>query len=89
MTDSLHGQSDSHPLTIVHVLWAASEQYPRPQFVTAFNDGIVEAWTEIYLDMREKACAEWEDFGDYPGPWTFWVTVEKVPTPSGVPADVL
>lgn len=67
----------------VHVLWARCDRYPRPQFVTAWNDGLVDAWHDWYLELRAKAIDEWISFGDI-DTWTFWMTVEEVPHPAEV-----
>jgi hypothetical protein len=65
----------------VHVLWATCERYRRPQFVAAWSDGLVDAWSETYRDQRaeaERQFAEWGDERD----WTFWTTVEHLDAPA-------
>lgn len=69
----------------IHVLWAQSERYQTPNVITAWPDGLVDAWHEWYLELREKAIQDFLDFGDESdGPWAFWMTVEYVNQPAEV-----
>ena len=69
---------------IVHVLWARCEQFPVPQFVAAWPDGLVHCYPEWHRELREQAEQEYRDFDD-DGPWTFWETIEHVKHPTVVP----
>lgn len=70
------------------VLWATSKHYSEPQFVTAWPEGLVDAWHDWYLELREKAERDYSDFAVDDGPWTFWTTPESIATPEGAPDDV-
>lgn len=82
----LRGQPAPERVT-VHVLWATCATYPRPQFVAAWSDGLVDAWAESYRELREKAEREFEEWGDVRG-WTFWTTAEHLDVPM-LPVDAL
>lgn len=69
----------------IHALWGRSDRYQTPNFIAAWPDGIVDAWHEWYLELRETAIRDFLDFGDESdGPWTFWMTVECIPEPAAV-----
>lgn len=66
----------------VHLLWGRSDEYPRPQLVTAFSDGLVDAMVEEHEARREEAIEWFLSFGDDDrADWTFWETAERVVTP--------
>lgn len=68
--------------TGIHVLWAVSARYQRPQFVAAWSDGLVESWHEWYEEKRAEAEEEFRSFGDESdGPWTFWATALDLELP--------
>jgi hypothetical protein len=77
--------SPAPELATIHVLWATCPRYPRPQFVAAWSDGLVECWVETYNEQREEAERFYRDFGDGDEGWTFWTTVEEMPLPAGAP----
>lgn len=64
----------------VNLLWGRSDRFPRPQFITAFNDGLVDAYHEEYCERRDEAIAWFLNLGDEDGRegWTFWETVEAL-----------
>jgi hypothetical protein len=64
----------------IHVLWATSQRYPRPQFVAAWPDGLVECWRESYEEQRAEAERFFTDFGDEE--WEFWTTIEHLDAPA-------
>lgn len=70
----------------VHVLWAVSAGFPRPQLVAAFSDGLVECFHGHYMDRRRDAEDDWRAFGDEGG-WTFFTTVADLAIPAQGPAD--
>ena len=50
----------------------------------AWPEGLVDAWHDWYLELREKAERDYSDFAVDDGPWTFWTTPESIATPEGV-----
>lgn len=75
----------------VHVLWARCDRYPTPQFVAAFADGLVDAWSEEYRRKREEAEKYYAGFAhadDDVEVWTFWTTIAHLDEPSApAPTD--
>lgn len=73
-------RSDS---AFIHVLWGRSDRFPDPQFIAAWPDGLVEAWTDWYYELRAKAIQDFLDFDEPPDaePWTFWMTSESLARP--------
>lgn len=63
----------------VHLLWGRSDRFPRPQLITAFSDGLVDACVEEHHERREEAIDWFLGFGDNDRTgWTFWETVEQL-----------
>lgn len=70
----------SHRACHVHVLWAESERYKRPNVIVAYSSSLHEAMPEEFDERIEEAKRWFADFGDESdGPWTFWTTVEAIP----------
>jgi hypothetical protein len=79
-----------YPPSHVVVLWATSPRYPRPTVVTAWSDGLVEAWHDLYLEQRRDAETFFRDFGEpSDGPWTFWTTHEDLAPSIGPEVEAL
>ncbi len=63
----------------VHLLWGRSDRFPRPQLITAFSGGLVDAMVEEHEARREEAIEWFMSFGfDDEGGWTFWETREEL-----------
>lgn len=63
----------------MHLLWGRSDRFPRPQLITAFSDGLVDAMVEEHEERREAAIEWFLSFGDGGrSGWTFWESVEEL-----------
>jgi hypothetical protein len=69
---------------VIHVLWASSPRYTRPQFIRAWSDGFADMRAEQFEDQRAETEREWQDSADWAlagGPWEFWTTIEYLDAP--------
>jgi hypothetical protein len=63
----------------VHLLWGRSARFPRPQLITAFSGGLVDAMVEEHEERRNEAIDWFLSFDDGDrADWTFWETVEEL-----------
>jgi hypothetical protein len=62
-------------------LWAQCEPYKRPQFVTAWSDGLDDCYPESAGELRVAAEREFAAFGDETD-WEFWTTREHLDLPT-------
>lgn len=63
------------------VLWGRCECYPTPQFVRAWSESFVDVHEEWWFEECRATEREWCEEQD-DGPWEFWTTHERIPTPA-------
>lgn len=72
--------TDRRTRTRIHLLWGRSDRFPRPQLVTAFSAGLVNANPEEHEARRNDAISWFLDYDveSTRGDWTFWETAEEL-----------
>lgn len=68
--------------TLTVCLWARRQPYSRPNFITAWSDGLEENWPDSAAEFRRIAERELESYAGLPGCWEFWTTREYLDLPA-------
>lgn len=82
----LDGAPAPRPKT-VHALWVVEDPvgHYQPQLVSAYEDGLVDAASELYDEWRAEDEQRFRDHaGD--GPWRFFTTEHELPIPTPAPS---